>query len=238
MDIKNATESSADLYFYGDIVGSEWEKLESEDTCPTEVINFLEQVKDVQQLNIYINSGGGSVFAGLAIYNMLKRHKAYKTVYIDGLAASIASVIALAGDKIIIPSNAFMMIHKPWSWTAGNAHDLRKMADDLDRIEQGILNVYSENIREGVDMGSIQEMVDAETWLVGADAAQYFNVELSEPTQAVAMLGDSAKKYRKEPPKQLLNAIQQRKESEQEARRAIEAAEIENMKLQLELLSA
>ena len=238
MSIKNATESSADLYFYGDIVGSEWEKWENEDTCPADVINFLDQVKDVQQLNIYVNSGGGSVFAGLAIYNMLKRHKAHKTVYIDGLAASIASVIALAGDKIVIPSNAFMMIHKPWSWTAGNATDLRKMADDLDRIEQGILNVYAENLRDSAHMDAIKEMVNAETWLVGADAAQYFNIELSEPTQAVAMLGDSAKNYRNGVPKQIVNAVKERKESEAEAQRAQAAAEIEAMKLQLELLSA
>ncbi|WP_330594436.1 Clp protease ClpP, partial [Clostridioides difficile] len=70
-------------------------------------------------MNIYINSGGGSVFAGMAIYNMLKRHEGFKTVYVDGIAASIASVIALAGDRVVIPQNAYFMIHKPWIGLCG-----------------------------------------------------------------------------------------------------------------------
>lgn len=96
-----------ELYFYGDIVSDEMDKWQDTDTCPQDVQNILKQIDENKPLDIYINSGGGSVFAGLAIYNMLKRNKAQKTVHIDGLAASIASVIAMAGDKIIMPSNAF-----------------------------------------------------------------------------------------------------------------------------------
>lgn len=150
LKIKNQSEQSADVYFYGDIVSSEWGKWEDTDTCPEDVRDFLTQVEGVKNLNIYVNSGGGSVFAGLAIYNMLKRNSAFKTVHVDGLAGSIASVIAMAGDKIVIPSNAFLMIHKPWSGIVGNSDDMRKTADDLEQIEQGILNVYAENLKEGL----------------------------------------------------------------------------------------
>ena len=107
LEIKNATDTTCDLYFYGDIVDSWLGAFDDMDQYPEAIKNFLDEAKG-KDINIYVNSGGGSVFAGMAIYNMLKRHKGYKTVYVDGLAGSIASVIALAGDKFIIPSNAYV----------------------------------------------------------------------------------------------------------------------------------
>lgn len=211
--IKNQTDSAADIYFYGDIVSSEWGKWEDTDTCPEDVRAFLRQVEGVKTLNIYVNSGGGSVFAGLAIYNMLKRNSAHKTVYVDGLAGSIASVIAMAGDKIVIPSNAFLMIHKPWSMSMGNSNDLRKMADDLDLIEEGIINVYSENIKDGVDMEEIKQMVNDETWLNGKEASKYFNIEVAEENNLVACTSDYFKNYEKLP-KQLREQTNQTKQDE------------------------
>ena len=199
LKIKNQSEQSADVYFYGDIVSSEWGKWENTDTCPEDVRDFLTQVEGVKNLNIYVNSGGGSVFAGLAIYNMLKRNSAFKTVHVDGLAGSIASVIAMAGDKIVIPSNAFLMIHKPWSGIVGNSDDMRKTADDLDQIEQGILNVYAENLKEGVDINTIKQMVNDETWLNGFEASKYFNVEVSQENEMVACTSDYFKNYSKIP---------------------------------------
>lgn len=199
IEIKNLTNESADMYFYGDIVSSEWAKWESTDTCPEDVLNFLKEVDGVSSLNIYINSGGGSVFAGISIYNILKRNKAYKTVHVDGVAASIASVIALAGDKLIIPSNAYLMIHRAWTMTWGNANELRKMADSLDVIDEGILNVYEANLAEGASIEKIKEMVDAETWLTGKEAAQYFNVEVVEENKAAAYASDYFGDYRNTP---------------------------------------
>jgi ATP-dependent Clp protease, protease subunit len=201
MNIKNQTSSSADLYIYGDIINNTGWKWDDSDVMPDDVKNLLDEIKDVKELNIYINSGGGSVFAGLAIYNMLKRSKANKTVYVDGVAASIASIIALAGDRVIIPSNAFLMIHKPWSGLYGNANDFRKMAEDLDRIESGIMNVYKENLKDGVDLATIQDMVDAETWLNGEDAEKYFNVEVIEANDVAACASDYFDKYNKTPSK-------------------------------------
>ncbi|MDE3838654.1 peptidase [Bacillus methanolicus] len=198
LEIKNQTDNSADLYFYGDIVSSWLGAWDDTDQYPEAIRDFLKGVEG-KNLNIYINSGGGSVFAGMAIYNMLKRHQGFKTVYVDGLAASISSVIALAGDRVIVPSNAFLMIHKPWSWSSGNANDFRKLANDLDAIEEGIMNVYAENIKEGVDIEVIRQMVQEETWLNGLEAEKYFNIEVTEPNEAVACVSDYFKNYQRIP---------------------------------------
>ena len=94
MTIKNQTDSSADLFFYGDIVSETWQsEWYEDDMAPGDVKKFLDQLDGTENINIHINSGGGSVFGGIAIYNMLRRNNAHKTVYVDGLAASIASVI-------------------------------------------------------------------------------------------------------------------------------------------------
>lgn len=194
LQVKNSTETTADLYFYGDIVSDWWGAWGEEDQYPDAVKNFLNNHKD-KDLNIYINSGGGSVFAGLAIYNMLKRHNGQKIVYVDGLAASIASIIALAGDKVVMPKSSMLMIHKPWSYTSGNATDFRKLADDLDEIEKCILAVYEENLKEGVEIETIQDLVNAETWLTGEEAEKYFNVEIGEEKQVAACASDYFEKY-------------------------------------------
>ncbi|WP_131042357.1 head maturation protease, ClpP-related [Clostridioides difficile] len=200
LKVKNSTETSADLYFYGDIVCDEWDAWTEEDQYPLAIKDFLmnEQGKN---LKIYINSGGGSVFAGMAIYNMLKRHDGYKTVYIDGVAASIASVIALAGDKVVIPSNAYFMIHKPWQFLYGgyNSCDLFKISQDLDRIEDGIINVYKENLREGIDLEEIKEMLKNETWLTGKEVSNYFEFEIDEKKEVSACTSDYFNRYNKMP---------------------------------------
>lgn len=183
--IKSYTGNSAEIYFYGDIVSDSWEAWTDEDQYPDNIKNLLKE-HEGKNLDIYINSGGGSVFAGIAIYNILKRHSGYKTVHVDGIAASIASVIALAGDRVIIPKNAFMMIHKPWSWCIGNANDFRREAEVMDTLEQSIIGVYEEHLCEGVDIETIADMVDAETWLTGEQAAEYFNIEVGEEKKIAA----------------------------------------------------
>lgn len=183
--IKNSGTNTAEIYFYGDIVSDSWGAWTDEDQYPDNIKNLLKE-HEGKNLDIFINSGGGSVFAGIAIYNILKRHSGYKTVHVDGIAASIASVIALTGDRIIIPKNAFFMIHKPWGRTIGNANDLRKDADVLDTVEEAMLNVYAEHLREGVSRETIAEMVNEETWLTGEQAAEYFDIEVGEEKQIAA----------------------------------------------------
>jgi len=198
LTVKNETLTSADLYFYGDIVSDWWGAWADSDQYPEAIRDFLKE-QEGKNLNIYINSGGGSVFAGIAIYNMLKRHSGYKTVYVDGMAASIASVIALAGDRVIIPSNAFLMIHKPYAACIGNAEECRKLAADLDAIETGILNIYKEHLADGVDIADIQKMVAEETWLNGEEAAKYFTVEGGAAKEYAAKFTDTVSAYAKVP---------------------------------------
>lgn len=231
MEIKNKTNDFAELYFYGDIVSSSWWVLEKEDKCPQDVADFLNEVKGVKNINIYINSGGGSVFAGIAIYNLLKRNPAYKTVYVDGLAASIASVIMFSGDRIVVPNSAQIMIHKPWSLAWGNANDFRKLADDLDSCEKNILNVYSENLKDGVDIEEIKEMVNNETWLTGEEAANYFRIETSNDFQAVACTSDYFDKYKNVPQKLLNNNLQ----SNQYNLHNYQPSDLQKQKLKVEL---
>ena len=173
-NVKNKTPTSAELYIYGDIVSDEGCKWSGDDMCPMDVVKALDDIKDVEQLDIYINSCGGNVFAGNAIYNRIAQHKGHKTVHVDGLAASIASVIAMAGDEIIMPSNAYLMIHKAWTAIAGNSNDLREAADRLDTIEKSIVDTYVKNAGENVTEDVIVDKMAAETWLTAKDAKALF----------------------------------------------------------------
>lgn len=119
-------------------------------------------------INLRLNSPGGNVFDGVTIHNALKSHKASINVQVDGLAASIASVIAMAGDKITMAQNAMMMIHNAWSLAIGNATELRKTADVLDKIDGTLVNTYSE--RTGAGKRSIKQMMNDETWMTADEA--------------------------------------------------------------------
>lgn len=204
IEIKNQTEAAADLYFFGDINSEslgEWQKYYPDDKAPKDVQDFLDQLDGVSKINAHINSGGGSVFGGIAIYNILKRHNAEIVVYVEGLAASIASVIAMAGDKIIIPANAQMMIHKPSSITWGNADDMRKEADILDGCQKVILNAYMQHAKDGVTAEEINALIDAETWKNGEEWQEFFDIEVSEKSQATACESEYFDKYNNLPDK-------------------------------------
>ena len=199
-EIRARTATSADIYFYGDIVSRGGWYTKDEDQWPSKIRNLLADVKDVAQLNIYINSGGGSCTAGMAIYNILARHKAHKTVYVDGLAASMASIIALAGDKIVIPENAWMMIHQPWTICWGNANDLEKEISALRTIEKGMMAVYCAKAKQGVTHKALRKMMEAETWLTGTEAAEYFNIETTPAGNVAAWVGSEYySKYKNAP---------------------------------------
>ncbi|WP_099157786.1 head maturation protease, ClpP-related [Virgibacillus ndiopensis] len=206
MTVKNLTDKSADLYIYGEIVDNTDWKWDESDVMPDDVKEVLESVEGLETLNIYVNSPGGSVFAGLGIYNMLKRNKAYKTAYIDGVGASMASVIPFAANKVFMPSNSFLMIHKPLTIAIGNASDFRKLAEDLDTIESGLVDIYKANLQEGVDIETIKQMMEEETWLTGEEAAKYFNVEVIESKNIAACASDLLNKYNKTPQKLLAQA--------------------------------
>lgn len=176
-EIKQQTGGVLDLYIYGDVEGDSYnfwsgEIIQSE-TSADHFRKELEKYSDVSQINVYINSYGGSVFEGTAIYNQLKRHNAHKTVYIDGFACSIASVIAMAGDTVIMPRNAMMMIHNMWMCACGNAAELRKAAEDLDTINAAGRQAYLEKAGDKLDESTLAEMMDTETWLTAEQCMEY-----------------------------------------------------------------
>ncbi len=176
-EIRQAAENTLDLYIYGDVMadGYDWwtdEIIESE-TSANHFREELEKYPNVVQINLYINSYGGSVFEGTAIYNQLKRHPAHKTVYVDGFACSIASVIAMAGDEIVMPKNTMMMIHNAWMGAVGNAAELRKAADDLETINAAGRQAYLLKAGGKLDEGTLAAMMDAETWLTAEECICY-----------------------------------------------------------------
>lgn len=153
--------------------------------------SFAQDLKDcgnnLKQINLHIHSPGGNVFDGIAIYNLLKNHPANVTVYIDGLAASMASVIAMAGHEVIMPENAMMMIHKPWGIQGGDAEDMRKYADLLDKVENTLIPAYAN--KTGKTPEELAEMLSAETWLNGKECVeQGFADKLAEPLVAMASI--------------------------------------------------
>lgn len=141
---------------------------------------FREELKQhAGDLTVVINSPGGDVFAGLAIYNALVNHNGNVTVRVDGLAASIASVIAMAGDKIIMSPGSMIMIHRPSVYAAGTVDDMEKAKDVLMKIEEGITPIYAK--RTGLSDEKIAELLEAETWMLADKAVELgFADEVSE----------------------------------------------------------
>jgi ATP-dependent Clp protease, protease subunit len=134
---------------------------------------FLDELKAlgrIAELTVRINSPGGSVFDGVAIYNALKRHDAAITVWIDGIAASIASMIAMAGDEIVMPENAMLVLHDPSGLVAGTASDMRAMAEALDRMKAGMVAAYRD--KSGRDGTEIEALMGDETWLSAQEALE------------------------------------------------------------------
>lgn len=187
--VKNSASERAKLYFYGDIASEKNERMEEaypDTQCPANISKFFHELEEGEPVDIHINSGGGSVFGGLAIYNQIKSHNGPKTVYVDGIAASIASVIMMAGDEVIIGTGAQVMIHDPLCRAAGNAAELRRWADALDTAKESIIDVYMTKAAENVSREHLAELMSAETWMSGTAAAELFAVEVDNGMEAVA----------------------------------------------------
>ena len=163
--IKSVAPDRAEVRIDGTIGGGWF------DEDPVTAKSFAKELKaagKVKNLDIYINSPGGSVFDGSAIYSQLKRHTAKKTVYVEGLAASIASMIAMAGDEVVMPDNALMMIHRASGGVLGNAQDMRKTAEVLEKVESSIIAAYQ--AKTGRDPDELAEMMADETWMTAQEA--------------------------------------------------------------------
>lgn len=187
------------LYIYGDIVGTEWDKWSSDDTCPQDVSEIFAGFDKAQPVEVYINSGGGDVFGALAICSVIGRHLGETKAHIDGIAASAASVIACACDNIEMPEYAQMMIHRPWTMARGNADDLLKACDMLDAAEESIIAVYKSKLADGKTDGDLRAALSAETWYSGENVTDMFNVTVTESPSAAAASSDYYGRYKNRP---------------------------------------
>lgn len=183
LEIRNEANIT-EIYINGDIENDrnndvlyEFFDLDDPKVYPLDV---AEALKGAGEVHVHINSYGGDVFAGVAISNMLKNHKGRTVAYVDGLSASSASIIAFGCNEIIIPSNAYLMIHRVSCGMFGNADDFLKQIEVMEKIEDGILNTYMEKAVAGVTKEQIYDLMKAETWFTGADCLNYFNVKVDD----------------------------------------------------------
>jgi len=175
-EIINSTSKMVDVYIFNDI-----------GTFGVSAQSFVEEIKEYEgkELAIHINSLGGEVFEGMAIYSIIQRRKAKTTVYIEGIAASIASVIALAADEVIMSENSLLIIHNAWGGSNGDADEMRKQADVLDKITNEIAEIYVK--KTNLPYNEIESMMGEETWLTAEEAvALGFADSISKPIKVAA----------------------------------------------------
>lgn len=195
--VSKKSQNEAELFIYGDIGSSWWDEGVSAEDFAKEL-----SALDVGTITVQLNSMGGSVFEGIAIYNALSSHPANVVVNVNGIAASIASVIAMAGDEIRISEGSHIMIHKPWSLAMGDAESMRKEAEVLDKLETGIIDIYQ--ARTGAKRADLEAWIASETWFLGQEAVdagfadECIPAKKKEKKPASAMLN-----LFKHPPKEL-----------------------------------
>ncbi len=170
-------EAEAEIYIYDEIG--------FQGVPAKQFISDLQALGEIKHITLHINSPGGSIFEGIAIFNALKYHPAAITVHVDGVAASMASVIAMVGNPVIMPANSFMMIHKPWAVAGGDADDMRDFAELLDKTEAVLIPAYA--AKTGLSREVIAGMLKEETWMDGTQCVSLgFADQLVPAVQAMA----------------------------------------------------
>ena len=177
-EVKQIAESRVlELYLYGEICGDWYDWWNGQIVESTTSANYIRkavnEAGEVDEIKVYINSCGGSVDEGNAIYNILKRASAKITVYVDAFAYSVASVIAMAGDKVVMPSNTTMMIHNAMMRAYGNSKELRQAADNLDKINEASCNTYLIKAKDKLTREQLNTLLDAETFFTAEKALTY-----------------------------------------------------------------
>jgi len=174
LSVKNidTEKNSGDLYIYGEITEDKWWET---DVTPQDITEALSELEGVENINLFVNSPGGGVYAGMAIYNILNRFAENCTItaHIDGIAASIAGVIIMVADKIIMPSNTLIMIHDPLLGICGyyNSKELQDIINILAPVKETILNVFE--ARLALSRDEIEELMSAETYITAEKALEY-----------------------------------------------------------------
>ena len=164
------TDSAAELYIFGDIAGHGQMSEDDPDRSAYNIINELKNIS-TDSVNVHINSMGGDVSEGMAIYNTLKNSGKKVTTYCDGFACSAASVVFMAGSERVMSKESLLMIHNAWMVTSGNADQLRKDADDLEKISVTMANAYLDGTNISKD--ELKDLLDNETWITAEEAIDY-----------------------------------------------------------------
>lgn len=201
--VRNEVDKTT-IFVSGDIVDDAWRGWswsEDVETYPQDIRDLLKDAK--KNIDVVISSGGGDLFAGMAISNMLQRHEGHTKAIIDGLAASAASIIAFGCDEIEMPSNSYLMIHKPMVGVMGNSEDLLKWAETLDELQKGLVETYMTKAIEGKTSEEINNLIDKETWLTGKSASEIFNIQVTNASTVKNDFGKSVLNY-KHTPKELI----------------------------------
>lgn len=198
-DIRNVTENSAEIYIYTPI-----DRWGEEYGCKSaaNVQKELKAIENVKQLKVYINSPGGSVFEGMTIKSMLSRLDCKKTVYIDGLCASIATVIAFGiGAEVHMASTSLVMIHNAINDVYGNYKDFEKAANDLKKIDTSLASVYLQKTNGSLSEKEIRDFMDAETWFSAEECLSYGFIDYIDAvgTQQACLPKDYYNRYKNVP---------------------------------------
>jgi ATP-dependent protease ClpP protease subunit len=229
-EFKNITSSEADLFIYGEIVQEKsvdwWTGEESKtDVGLMDFKEQLDNIGNVQKLNIYINSPGGDVFTASTMISMLQRLKDKGTTinaYVDGLSASAASFLMMVADNVNLYKNSTVMVHKPMSYAVGNANDMQKTIDALNKIEESVMMPMYMN-KSKVSEEEIKSLIDAETWLSANEMDKYFNVTLldEEKTAVASISSNLFKNYKNVPDfiKNSLKKVQNEEKTEENAQK-------------------
>eukprot|EP01050_Picozoa_sp_SAG11_P029706 SAG11_NODE_8474_length_1011_cov_1.179825_1_plen_278_part_10 len=181
-NIQNKAGKPADVYIFDEI-----------GTYGITAQEFITDIKDLKDtpINLRINSLGGDVFDGMAMYNVIKRREAKTTVYIEGIAASIATIISLGADEVVMAENSLFMIHNAWGGTMGEAKDMRKTAETLEKITGELTDIYRK--KTGLSYDALAEMMDEETWLNANEALEMGFIDTISDSIKVAAKYDVSK---------------------------------------------
>jgi ATP-dependent Clp protease protease subunit len=196
IQIHNKGNKTAEVLIY-DTIGAGW----MGGISAQDFAKDLKALGSLDTINVRINSEGGSVFDGIAIYNTLLSNKATVTVDIDGLAASIASIIAMAGDTIRMANNALFMIHDPWTFAMGSADELREQADLLDKVRDQLVTTYVS--RSSIDAEKVSALMADETWMSSQEALDHGLID--EITEEIKIAACVHRERFKNAPKSLID---------------------------------
>jgi ATP-dependent Clp endopeptidase proteolytic subunit ClpP len=181
-NIQNKASETADIYIFDEI-----------GMYGVTAQDFIGEIKELKNtpINLRINSLGGDVFNGMAIYNVIKKREAKTTVYIEGIAASIATIIALGADEVVMSENSLFMIHNAWGGTMGDAKDMRKSAETLEKISTELTEIYMK--KTGLSYDVVSNMMDEETWLNSEEAYELGFVDTISDAIKIAAKYDVSK---------------------------------------------